>query len=611
MGGGFLVVIPHRWPLAPDLVRQLLKASEPRGPHGISWTQTPSGVLLAQSWFHPSSAPSSTGTVRCNATPQLRAVRRGEILNRSELAETLNLGSLPSDSELLVRAYGKWGPRMVDHVVGELSFALWDEKDERLIVARDHLGTRPAVFHASDKYFATATEPSQLLPLPSISLEPDLVAVADRLSGYPSGRSRTLFRDIGSLDFGELLVLERRRYRRERYWLPRWAHPDSEATPAELAPGIRAAAMKAVEERLPPSGKVACSLSGGLDSSAIAAMACDAITRTSPDVSAYLFSFIYPQQACDESPYITSVVEQLGLPWTSFDGMATRPRDMLDPAQAFAEEIRYPVEGATVAFYRCVDWFNQEGIRIHLTGDGGDGVFWSAPPSLQTLIQLKTGRRKAIWWSSGQNVRVAARKLRRVYARPLIPTPLINYYLALKGNVPDQRLVTDRALRLASRAQEESLIRDRVTRELVDGLASASLQQGVISGDSLAIRLGYELRNPLLDVRLVDLALSGSPLLHLWHGEWRSLQKAAFAPIYPPEISARRDKAEFSVSTAIYFNELCLPRRLQLADMGMIDENAFRERVARISSSITAPGNMAEQYQAWAIIGLERWLASL
>jgi asparagine synthase (glutamine-hydrolysing) len=178
-----------------------------------------------------------------------------------------------ADSAIVMRAIERWEEAALSKLVGEFAIALWDRDRESLVLARDFLGKRPLHFHRCADFVAFASMPKGLLALPEIPTGPDEQTVAEFIALMPLKGSGSFFRGAERVLPGELVRISRSHIARTRHWdfEPKSLNLRS---PQEYAEAVREVFDRAVTSCLRGSeGKIASHLSGGLDSSAVAATA--------------------------------------------------------------------------------------------------------------------------------------------------------------------------------------------------------------------------------------------------------------------------------------------------------------------------------------------------
>src|SRR5215211_1914626 len=215
-----------------------------------------------------------------NEDGRVVVVQNGEIYNHAELrAELERAGHVfrtpHSDTEVLVHLYEQHGPRFAERLRGMFAVAVWDAERARLVLARDRFGIKPLYYRDAPGELAFASELKALRALPWLSRELDLDALEAFLAFNAIHGPRTIFREVRKLPPGHVLVLEDGHARLERYAADRPVMADAvrdepwEALAAELRERLR----DSVRAHLVADVPVGVLLSGGIDSSALAALA--------------------------------------------------------------------------------------------------------------------------------------------------------------------------------------------------------------------------------------------------------------------------------------------------------------------------------------------------
>src|SRR6266542_1361937 len=197
----------------------------------------------------------------------------GEIYNYLELRKEIGESEFrtTSDTEVVLRAYRKWGPSCLDRLRGMFAFALWDESEGRLFCARDRFGIKPLYYAVVGRTFICASEAKAIVPfLPAI--QTDLEALKDYLAFQVCLDGKTLFRGIQELLPAHSLIARNGTIRSERYWEVEF-EPDFDHTERWFTSRLRDLVEDSVRFHLRADVPVGAYLSGGLDSSIIAALA--------------------------------------------------------------------------------------------------------------------------------------------------------------------------------------------------------------------------------------------------------------------------------------------------------------------------------------------------
>ena len=197
--------------------------------------------------------------------------------NREELARELGFPSqraaAMADSDVVLAAWRRWREQCVDHLSGAFCFAVWDQQEQHLFLARDHTGERPLVYASAANCFAFASMPKGLHPLSFVGSEIDEEYLARYLMLVNTSTERTIFRNIQSVPPGCALSIHREKKKLRRYWQTDDLPELRLGSPQEYLDCFRERFDQAVRVRLRTRGRVGAQLSGGLDSAAVAATA--------------------------------------------------------------------------------------------------------------------------------------------------------------------------------------------------------------------------------------------------------------------------------------------------------------------------------------------------
>lgn len=496
----------------------------------------------------------------------------GEIYNyleiRSELEAKGERFTSSSDTEVLLAAYKVWGRACVNRFRGMFAFALWDEQEKTLFLARDRCGEKPLFYHRDGDCFSFASELKGLLPLLAHrpALDPAVVDMYLHYQYVPE--PYTLLQGVHKLPAAHTLVLTPRDWHAEplRYWNVEDI-VDSPGLPADRAgvlPLIRDAVEDAVTLTLRSDVPVGVALSGGIDSGAIAALA----QRHYPEPM-HAFCVGYPgRPSYDERHQARQLAEQLGmivheveLPVESFvDFFPQLVRIMDEPIADPAAFGHYSVPKAAA----------DQGIKVLLTGLGGDELFWGYPWVAQAAVANETIAKSPLLASAGPLLASAnvQRILRRLTDSPNAPSKLrrwtsflqeiadsytpkdqLRFYTAAP-DFNDARRIKDSVYGPAMR----NLLADnpfkptdigpraveRIPAAIIRLLFDTWLTSNCLSlGDRVSMGVGVESRLPFLDVRLIELVMAlrnKYPDHTLGQKAWL---RAALKGVLPDDVLAR------------------------------------------------------------------------
>ena len=290
--------------------------------------------------------------------------------NRRELASKLAFNGSDwvkfSDAEIILRAYKKWQEACVEHLIGDFAFVVYDRRREEVFCARDHLGVRPFNYLLTDGFFACSTHLANLTELSVAPVVIDRQWLAEFISDLSMSFDRTPYREVKKLLPGHYLKVSREKHELVQYFKigdePELKLADSQ----EYVDLWREQLEEAIKCRLVSDYPMGCELSGGIDSSTIAAFGARFYERPLTDFHTFGFARLEM-----EPEYIFAVSQMYGLPHNHIVSGNTGDYDET-LARSF-KILGYPYEhGNSVGhepFYKLAETF---GVRTLLSGFGGD-----------------------------------------------------------------------------------------------------------------------------------------------------------------------------------------------------------------------------------------------
>lgn len=300
---------------------------------------------------------------------QLTVVFNGEIYNFQPLREELQtLGhrfATTSDTEVLLYAYAAWGVDFVTRLRGMFAFALWDARNERLVLARDRFGKKPLYLYQEGQRLIFASEIKSLLAHPGMPRALDYQSVLDYLLYRYVPGPHTLFRDIRKLPPGSIAVWQDGTYEERSFYTP----PDATAQPMEPLPADPVNSFTSllddcVRMRMISDVPFGAFLSGGLDSSAVVAL----MSRHS-DHPVNTFSVGFEESHYSELPYARQVAQQFK---TRHHELLISAEHMMDDLPRLIAFRDAPVaEPADIPVYR-LSTEARKTVKMVLTGEGSD-----------------------------------------------------------------------------------------------------------------------------------------------------------------------------------------------------------------------------------------------
>jgi asparagine synthase (glutamine-hydrolysing) len=301
-------------------------------------------------------------------------VQNGEIYNFPELrAEAARRGHrfrTRSDTEVLVHLYEDHGPDLVDRLEGMFAFAVWDARLRRLVLARDRMGKKPLHYARPRGGLVFASELKALLRHPGVTPALSAAALARYLAFDYVPAPLAIFDGVAKLPPGHVLVFEDGNARVSRYWdLPA---PDGNGAGApDAAERLLRLLEAATARRLLSDVPLGAFLSGGIDSSAVAAL----MTRHSAS-PVQTFSIAFEERSFDESRYAREVATCLG---TDHHEEVMAPAVMAALASRLGEILDEPLADASILPTYLLSRFTRRYVTVALSGDGGDELFAGYP----------------------------------------------------------------------------------------------------------------------------------------------------------------------------------------------------------------------------------------
>lgn len=519
-------------------------------------------------------------------------VFNGEIYNYRELRTELIAGgeifSTGSDTEVLLRLLVLEGTDCLERLWGMFAFAAWDPRSRELILARDRLGKKPLYYMVENGCFYFASSFRALRDTSSGGETIELAAVDSFLTlGYiPS--PLTMDSRISKLPAGTWLVRREREARVHRYWNPAEVGEPIEGSHEEAVDSLDELLNNAVSIRLRSDVPLGVFLSGGIDSSLVAAIASRQL-----DEPIRTFSIAFTEKGFDESPYAEEVARRLGSEHRTFQSpyriLELLPEIVRHHGEPFADPASLPT------------WLLAEKTREHVTvalaGDGGDegfaGYEWYQTAARLERIAGMPGVRPLAFRGRSLSAGSYAPLDRVLRLGSLLALEEADRFAALRSFVSSTDADYLYAGKLAARRRHQQrnprthianayarssgpmLCRMR-TADIDTYLADCLLPKV----DVATMAHGLEARAPLLDHRVVEFAL-GLPPEWLWNGSGgKAILKTVLWRYLPEELFAR-PKQGFSVPLNLWFSNqlrdslMGLARSERLADSGWFNQSGI------------------------------------
>jgi asparagine synthase (glutamine-hydrolysing) len=294
----------------------------------------------------------------------------GEIYNYRELrADLRHRGhefSTDGDTEVIVHLYEEYGTDCVRHLHGMFAFSLWDERRQQLLLARDRVGKKPLLYDLRDGVLTWASEMHALLQNADIPRALDPVALDRYLAfGYvPTPRSA--LRGVSKLPPAHTLLFRDGKVTLERYWQLDYSRK-LDASVEELGEMIRDALLEATRKRMIADVPLGAFLSGGIDSSTVAAL-----MKAANAGPVKTFTIGFDIAGFDEAPHAAAVARHLGTEHTELTVTAQQALDVIPQLPEYYDE---PFADSSQIPTYLVSAMTRKHVKVALSGDGGDELF--------------------------------------------------------------------------------------------------------------------------------------------------------------------------------------------------------------------------------------------
>ena len=513
----------------------------------------------------------------------------GEIYNFAELRSGLAASGVTfrsnSDTEVILRLYEAHGPACVDRLRGMFAFAIWDEHERSCFLARDRFGIKPLYYHHDAGTFTFASEVRALLA-GGVPADVDANAAYHYFRSGSVPEPLTLIRGVRSLEAGHYMLWQDGRLTTRKYWDVCFP----EAAPAEDAAAMaRGALLDSVKHHFVSDVPVGVFLSGGMDSTAIVALA--SAVRGS---GLRTFSLTFPGSDLDEGPEARRIAEHFATDHHEWALDGATAAGLFEQFLAAADQ-------------PSIDGFNtfivarlarRHDTKVVLSGLGGDEMFGGYPSFREVPRLAKFGQLVRLGGPlSTAAVRVAGElggsRLRRLNDLMSSPADLANAYGVFRGiySSEEAAALTTHYLgeHVASKEDVSSVSSDPTPEDSVSRLELTRYMRNQLlrDADVMSMASGVELRVPFVDSGVFD-ALSRVPA-HQRLERGKALLHRAVPEI--PDWIARRPKRGFTLPLDHWLSHDWAPPVTQIDGPPAIAVDSW--------------------YRKWSLLAFERWLQRL
>jgi asparagine synthase (glutamine-hydrolysing) len=512
----------------------------------------------------------------------------GEIYNYIELREELkDLGytfRTRSDTEVILAAYDCWKEECLQRFDGMFAFAIWDNRTQSLFAARDRFGEKPFFYYSDEKHFIFASEMKALWAI-GIEKLPDHKMLANYLAlGYVQNaydKKQTFYENIAALPPAHYLkyTLHDHNYHLFNYWK---LDKDTEADISEEEAKERFTELltRSVSRRLRSDVAIGSSLSGGLDSSVLAALIKELRSDTRPHQT---FSALFPGFEKNEGPHIDTVTRSLEFENHSVEPSAAELHTLIDRLCYFQEE---PFPSSSIfAQYKVFEMARNKGVTVLLDGQGAD--------------EALAGYHKYIHWHLQQLVDRSnfstARQEKEQFRKHGVPVKwgpgnYLAIYLPAHTAIhlewkEYRRMVQqpdlDPGFLRSLRGREWEGVQKPIITKLNDILYFNTMMLGLEEllrfSDRNSMAHGLEVRLPFLSHELVEFIFTLPASFKMSEGYTKWIMRKAFQNRLPDSIIWRSDKVGYEPPQKKWMQESSMNERIRAAKEKLIGAGILKK----------------------------------
>ncbi len=541
-----------------------------------------------------------------NEDGNLWIVFNGEIFNYLELRPELEYRghrfTTNTDTEVLLHLYEDMGPACVEHLNGQFAFAIWNQREQTLFLARDRMGIRPLFYTISDGTLVFASEIKSLFAYPGVRREMDPESLNQIFVFWSTLSPRTAFRGVTEVPPGHYLTLKKDKLVTKRYWQMQFPE-EPPVAPRRLEDYLEeftSLLVDATRIRLRADVPVGAYLSGGLDSSTIAA-----IIRKHNCNHLDTFSIAFSDPAFDESEFQMSMARFLG---TSHQVVRATHADI---GRVFPDVIWHTeapiLRTAPAPMFLLSELVRQNNFKVVLTGEGADEIlagydifkeakvrrFWARHPESKMRPLLL----RRLYPDIGGLTNTAGAYLTEFFRNGMSETNLPWYSHAVRWRntsrtrrffTPELRQELDQVIGAVPYPHAFRRWEPLAQAQYLE--SSIFLSQYLLSsqGDRVAMAHSVEGRFPFLDFRVIEFCNSLPPAMKLRALTEKFLLKRLGSDLVPEEIWRRPKRpyrapihrSFFSSPEPEYLREILSPQALQAS--GLFEPRAVGQLVCKI-----------------------------
>lgn len=599
---------------ADEILKKMNAAMAHRGPDGegkVCYAEKGVKVGLAHRRLAIIDRAAGKQPMKSANNPDFEIIYNGEVYNYQELKEEL-LKENPklkfrtnSDTEVVLEAFIAWGDKAFDKFNGMFGLAILDRKKGQVTLARDHFGIKPLYVYEKDKKVLFASEIKTLLASDVVETEPNDKIIYRYLKFRVQDDAReTFFTNINRLLPGEMMTInkagtKRKMYTKLREELIELAKHSKQYSDEE-AEEYKKRLDKAVKMRLVGEVPVGTSLSGGLDSSSVAALIAknleeDASNKELETVGTRqnTFSAVFPNLSNDEEEYVDALIDKYPKKIKAHKIKPT-PKTFLEDLQDFVRTQEEPIISTGPYAQYAVMREASKHVTVLLDGQGADEMMAGYNPYYYVYLnQLKTRKQYRQLMSETRKSGDIVKKILRNKRNKLKPiSDLLQPEFAEK--YAGEKMV---------------VINDNLKMRLLDDIFKNSLQSLLRYEDRNTMRFSLEGRVPFIDKELLKYLFSLDDAAIINQGWNKNILRESMRGILPEKIRARRNKIGFTTPEGEWFKTIHKDLEKILASDEFAHRKYFNQLEVLREFKKDEKGKGEYGTMAfWRIINVELWL---
>lgn len=580
-----------------DLIREISKEIEHRGPDGEGFFFNDKATLLNRRL----AIIDVKGGMQpiYNEDKSIVVVYNGEIYNYLELAEELKRRGhkfkTKSDTEVIVHGYEEWGEGCFDRLNGMFAIALYDIRNKKLILVRDHFGIKPVYFASKGSRFVFGSEIRAIIKSGIVRKRPnDRIIYRYLKYRIHDDQRETFFKDVFRLLPGEMLVIRDSKYEIKNYTTLKQDLLKLPETGIDNG-RFKKELIKAIKYRLISEVPVGTCLSGGLDSSTVVAVVNKLLKEKAREAESVgkiqkTFSAVFPGSINDEEKYIDELLRKVN---AESHKVTPDPVEFFNELHDFINTQEEPtISTGPYAQYKVMQMAHKK-VTVVLDGQGSDEMMAGYLPYYFVYLRELFDNGKYF----------------RLFRESLSSVDVFKRYLLAKlekAIPPDELLKQDFVKR---HSRERFVVENgNLKKRLVEDIFSNSLQALLRYEDKNAMKFSIEGRVPFLDFNLLKTVFSMPNEAIIKNGWNKNILREATKDLLPALINRRRNKIGFTTPE----NEWFMKMKNRIYSVFSSSEFASRkyfdqERVLSAFQKFI-DGRSTDSMVFWRILNVEIWL---